>query len=90
MTRPYHWRSDAARAVRVELARARLRRLHADPAFAAAHAARTSARMRTLHADPAHNPLAGLTAAQKRFYKKLRGVGFARAEAVTAARSSPK
>ena len=58
----------------------RMRKLHADPAFAKANAER----MRKLHADPEFNPLAALTPEQRADYDTLKKAGYTREEAFEA------
>ena len=58
----------------------RMRKLHADPEFAAAHAER----MRKRHADPDHNPLVMLSAHERADYDALKRNGYSRADAFRA------
>lgn len=61
-------------------ARARLRRLHQDPEFAAAR----DERIRRRNQDPAFNPLAALTTGERADYDILKRAGHSRDEAFRA------
>jgi len=68
----------------------RMRRLHADPAFAAAHAERSAERMRRLHADGRiHSHIASMTPEQRADYDALRRNGYRKAEALAALGLAP-
>ena len=68
------------RDARPELAAERMRKLHADPEFAAANAER----MRKLNADPARNPLVLLTEDERADYDTCKRAGMTRDEALRA------
>ena len=55
----------------------RMRKLHADPEFAAANAER----MRKRNADPEYNPLVTLTARERADYDVLKANGYSRSAA---------
>ena len=59
------------REVRSELAAARMKAMHQNPAFAAASSARARAKMTALHQDPAFNPLVLLSPAERAEYDRL-------------------
>ena len=63
-----------------------MRRLHADPEFAAAHAERSAERMRRLHAEGriAMHHLAGMTPEQRADYDTFGRNGYTKAEALAA------
>ena len=62
----------------------RMRKRHADPEFAKAHAERSAERMRKLHANPAFNPLAALSEQERADYDLLKRAGYKRSEALGA------
>ena len=68
----------------------RMRRLHADPEFAAAHAERAAERMRRLNADGRVHPhIALMTPEQRADYDTLRRNGYRKAEALAALGIAP-
>ena len=81
MTRPYRL-SPEGRAKK----QAMMRQLNAAPAFAAAAAERGRERMRRLNAARGPASLAGMTAAQRKLYAKLRTNGIPKDEAIREAK----
>ena len=68
----------------------RMRRLHADPEFAAAHAERAAERMRRLNADGRVHPhIALMTPEQRADYDTLLRNGYRKAEALAALGLAP-
>ena len=68
----------------------RMRRLHADPEFAAAHAERAAERMRRLNADGRmHSHIALMTPEQRADYDTLLRNGYRKAEALAALGLAP-
>ena len=75
---------------RAERAAERMRRLNADPEFAAANAERAAERMRRLNADGRiHSHIAPMTPEQRADYDTLRRNGYRKAEALAALGIAP-